>query len=230
MLGTHTDITERKRMEEALRESEQRYRSVITAMAEGIVLQQSDGRITTCNDSAERILGLTADQMMGRTSIALRWRAIHEDGTSFPDETHPAIVTLRTGKPQFHVIMGVHKPDGSLTWISINSQPLFESDESKPSAVVTSFTDITDRKQAQIALQQQTERERMVYAIAQHIRRSLDLDEILNTTVAEVRHFLQTDRVIIYRFNRDWSGVIVTESVVAGWQSILNMKLQTAIL
>ncbi|WP_448269538.1 diguanylate cyclase domain-containing protein [Nostoc sp. DSM 114159] len=225
MLGTHTDITERKRMEEALRESEQRYRSVITAMAEGIVLQQSDGRITTCNDSAERILGLTADQMMGRTSIALQWRAIHEDGTSFPGETHPAIVTLRTGKPQFNVIMGVHKPDGSLTWISINSQPLFESDESKPSAVVTSFTDITDRKQAQIALQQQTERERMVYAIAQHIRRSLDLDEILNTTVAEVRHFLQTDRVIIYRFNRDWSGVIVTESIAAGWQSILNMEI-----
>ncbi|MEH2352709.1 diguanylate cyclase domain-containing protein [Nostoc sp.] len=225
MLGTHTDITERKRMEEALRESEQRYRSVITVMAEGIVLQQSDRRITACNDSAERILGLTADQMMGRTSIDPRWRAIHEDGTSFPDETHPAIVTLRTGKPQFHVIMGVHKPDGSLTWISINSQPLFESDESKPSAVVTSFTDITDRKQAQIALQQQTERERMVYAIAQHIRRSLDLDEILNTTVAEVRHFLQTDRVIIYRFNRDWSGVIVTESVVAGWLSILNMEI-----
>ncbi|MDZ8259675.1 diguanylate cyclase domain-containing protein [Nostoc sp. ChiQUE01b] len=225
MLGTHTDITERKRMEEALRESEQRYRSVITAMAEGIVLQQSDGRITTCNDSAEKILGLTADQMIGRTSIDPRWQAIHEDGTSFPGETHPAVVTLRTGKPQFHVIMGVHKPDGSLTWISINSQPLFESDESKPYAAVTSFTDITDRKQAQIALQQQTEREHMVYAIAQHIRKSLDLDEILNTTVAEVRNFLQTDRVIIYRFNRDWSGVVVTESVAEGWQSILNMEI-----
>ncbi|WP_375478731.1 diguanylate cyclase domain-containing protein [uncultured Nostoc sp.] len=225
MLGTHTDITERKRIEEALRESEQRYRSVITVMAEGIVLQQSDGRITACNDSAERILGLTADQMIGRTSIDPRWQAIHEDGTSFPEETHPAFVTLRTGQPQFHVIMGVHKPDGSLTWISINSQPLFESDQSRPSAVVTSFTDITDRKQAQIALQQQTERERMVYAIAQHIRKSLDLDEILNTTVTEVRRFLQTDRVIIYRFNPDWSGVVVTESVAEGWQAILNMEI-----
>ncbi|MEH2078864.1 MAG: diguanylate cyclase [Nostoc sp.] len=225
MLGTHTDITERKRMEEALRESEQRYRSVITVMAEGIVVQQSDGRITACNDSAERILGLTADQMMGRTSIDPRWRAIHEDGTSVTEKTHPAFVTLRTGQPQFHVIMGVHKLDGSLTWISINSQPLFESDESKPSAVVASLTDITDRKQAQIALEQQTERKRMVYAIAQHIRKSLDLDEILNTTVAEVRHFLQTDRVIIYRFNRDWSGMVVTESVAEGWQSILNMEI-----
>ncbi|MHC0068861.1 PAS domain S-box protein, partial [Nostoc sp. UIC 10890] len=223
--STLFDISERKRMEEALLESEQRYRSVITVMAEGIVLQQSDGRITACNDSAERILGLTADEMMGQTSIDPRWQAIHEDGTSFPGSTHPAIVTLRTGKPQFNVIMGVYKPDGSLSWISINSLPLFESDESKPYAVVASFTDITVRKQAQIALQQQTERERMVYAIAQHIRESLDLDEILNTTVAEVRQFLQTDRVMIYRFNPDWSGTVVMESVAFGWKPILNMEI-----
>ncbi|MEH1924508.1 diguanylate cyclase domain-containing protein [Nostoc sp.] len=219
------DITPRKQIEAALRSSEQRYRSVITVMAEGIVLQQSDGRITTCNNSAEKILGLTAEQMMGRTSIDPRWQAIHEDSTFFPGDTHPAIVTLRTGKPHFNVIMGVHKPDGSLIWISINSLPLFESDQSKPYAVVTSFADITIRKQAQIALQQQTERERMVYAIAQHIRESLDLDEILNTTVAEVRDFLQTDRVIIYRFQPDWSGVVITESVASGWESILNMEI-----
>ncbi|MBD2519409.1 diguanylate cyclase [Nostoc sp. FACHB-973] len=225
MLGTHTDITERKRMEEALRESEERYRSVITAMAEGVVLQQADGRITACNESAERILGLSVDQMMGRTSIDPLWHAIHEDGTSFPGEAHPAIVTLRTGKPQFNAIMGVHKPNSRLSWISINSQPLFKPDESKPYAVVASFTDITVRKQAELVLQQQAEQERMVFAIAQHIRQSLDLDKILNTTVAEVRHFLQTDRVIIYRFNPDSSGVVVTESVAEGWQPILNREI-----
>ncbi|MFW9265054.1 GAF domain-containing protein, partial [Nostoc sp. CALU 546] len=225
MLGTHTDITERKRMEEALRSSEQRYRSVITAMAEGIVLQKADGRITACNESAERILGLTADQMMGRSSIDPQWKPIHEDGTSFPGETHPAIVTLHTGQPQFNVVMGVHKPDSSLSWISINSQPLFKPDESQPYAVVASFTDITVRKQAELALRQQAERERMISAIAQHMHQSLDLDEILNTTVAEVRQFLQTDRVIIYRFNRDWSGLVVTESVTEGWQSLLNIEI-----
>ncbi|MBD2179690.1 diguanylate cyclase [Planktothrix sp. FACHB-1355] len=87
------------------------------------------------------------------------------------------------------------------------------------------FEDITVYKQAEQALQQQAERERMIYEIAQRIRESLDLDEILNTTVAEVRHFLQTDHAIVYRFNRDWSGVVVKESVAEGWQAILNMQI-----
>jgi diguanylate cyclase (GGDEF)-like protein/PAS domain S-box-containing protein len=225
ILVNEEDISKRKCMQESLRESRERYRSVIKAMTEGVVLQQADGQITACNDSAERILGLTANQMMGRTSIDPRWRAIYEDGASFPGETHPAIVTLRTGQPQFNVIMGVYKPDSSLTWISINSQPLFQRNESKPYAAVASFTDITIRKQAEKALQHEREREQMLSAIAQHIRQSLNLDEILNTTVTEVRHFLQTDRVIIYRFNLDWSGVVITESVGEGWISILNAEI-----
>ncbi|MBD2465468.1 GAF domain-containing protein [Oscillatoria sp. FACHB-1407] len=211
---------------QAFQESEERYRSVVSVMAEGIVLQQADGQITACNTSAERILGLTQDQMMGRTSIDPRWQAIHEDGSPFPGETHPAMVTLRTGEPQSNVIMGVHKPNGSLTWISINSQPLICPDQSLSYAVVTSFVDITVQKQAEINLRYQTERERMIATISQHIRESLDLNSILNTTVSEVRHFLQCDRVIIYRFNPDWSGTVVTESVAPGWNSILNMEIR----
>lgn len=147
------DITERKLVQKALQESEERYRSVVTAMAEGIVLQDANGVIDTCNKSAERILGLSRDQMMGKTSVDPHWRAIKEDGSPFPGEQHPAMVTLRTGKPCVDVVMGVHKPDDTLTWISINSQPLFKSGDSLPYAVVTSFFDITERKQAEEALQ-----------------------------------------------------------------------------
>jgi PAS domain S-box-containing protein len=157
------DTTDRQRSKEALEESEERYRSIVAAMEEGIVLQDASGVIRACNASAERILGLSVDQMMGRTSVDPRWRAVHENGLPFPGEEHPAMVTLRTGQPQSNVIMGVHRPEGALAWISINSQPLFRMGESLPSGVVTSFTDITERRQAERVLRESEERYRSLY-------------------------------------------------------------------
>ena len=84
--------------------------------------------------------------MMGRTPHDPRWQSIHEDGSTFPGETHPPMTTLRTGQPCRDVIMGVRKPDGTLTWISINSQPLYKPDGTTLSGVVASFEDITERK------------------------------------------------------------------------------------
>lgn len=219
------DISERQQAEAALQESEARYRSVITAMAEGVVLQQADGSITAFNATAERILGLTADQIAGKTSVDLGWRTIHEDGSPFPGETHPAMMTLKTGQPQTQVVMGICKGKSATTWISINSQPLFHPDESLPYAVVTSFADITSLKQAELALKWQSEQQALLMTIAQHLRQSLDLDCILNTTVTEVQKLLQADRVIIYQFASDWSGCIIAEAVTGGWHSILGQQI-----
>jgi eukaryotic-like serine/threonine-protein kinase len=148
------DITERKQAEEALRISEERYRSVIAAMQDGIVVLDADGSIRACNGSAERILGLSAEQIVGRTAIDPRWRAIHEDGSHFRGETFPVAMTLRTGQPCSNIIMGVYKPDKVLTWISINSEPLFEADGATLSGVVASFEDITERRRMELALHQ----------------------------------------------------------------------------
>jgi len=156
------DISDRKQAEAALQESEERYRSVIASMTEGVVLQLANGQITACNASAERILGLTPAQMMGRTSVDLDWRTVQEDGSPFPGEQHPAMITLGTGKPLSNVVMGIHKADRTLTWISINSQPLFHLHQSQPYAVVTTFTDITERKQVEEMLRNQAQRDRLI--------------------------------------------------------------------
>lgn len=81
-------------------------------------------------------------------------------------------------------------------------------------------------REAETVLKQQTERERMIIAIAQNIRQSLNLTKILNTTVAEVRQFLETDRVFIYRFEPDWSGTIVVESIAPGLTPALGTNIQ----
>ena len=75
-------------------------------------------------------------------------------------------------------------------------------------------------------LLEQLERNRLLTAIALRIRESLNLDEILNTAVSEVRQLLQTDRAIIYRFNPDSSGTVVVESVADGWQPALGSTVK----
>ncbi len=150
--GLIRDLTEERRRDADRREIEGRLVSTIAAMAEGVVLQDATGRITACNPAAERILGLTREQMEGRTSVDPRWQSVHEDGRPFPGETHPGMVTLRTGKPQRGVIMGVRLPDGSQNWISISSEPLCAAPGEPPYAVVATFADVTALRRNQEAV------------------------------------------------------------------------------
>ncbi|MBD3166404.1 PAS domain S-box protein, partial [bacterium] len=93
------DVLELKRMEENLRRSEEQFRRLFETMAQGVVYQDADGNIIMVNRSAERILGLTADQLMGKTSMDPRWKAVDKDGNSVSGDKHPAMVALSTGKP-----------------------------------------------------------------------------------------------------------------------------------
>jgi PAS domain S-box-containing protein len=156
VIGVSRDITDRKQVEKALRESEERYRSVVAAMQDGIVLLDADGNIRVCNASAEHILGLSVDQMLGRTILDLRWSAIREDGSPFPEESRPPVVTLRTGQPCANVITGLRRPDGTVTWLSVNTQPLFHANGTTLAGVVACFADITDRRRIEETLRQMT--------------------------------------------------------------------------
>ena len=143
------DISDRKQAEVALRDSEARYRSVIAAIAEGVVLRDRDARIVACNASAKRILGRTLDQMRGSIYYDSSWQAIREDGTSFSTEERPIHVALRTGQLQSNVVQGLRKPDGTVLWLSMNVQPLFDESGTTLSGIVSTLTDITERKQAE---------------------------------------------------------------------------------
>ncbi len=97
--------------------------------------------------------------MQGRTSTDPRWKSIHEDGSNFSGETHPAMVALKTGKKVENVIMGVFDPKIEKTrWININAIPQYKEDETKPFQVYTTFEDITKRKNAVKKLKESDEK------------------------------------------------------------------------
>ncbi len=142
-------ISRNREVTDKLRDSETRYYSALSALSEGVFIQGSNGEILTANNAAGSILGLSVDQIEGRGLGDQKWQATHEDGTPWSWDTHPAIEVLKTGKSISKAIMGIHRPDGSLAWISVNAEPIVISGEKEPHKVVTSFTDITMSKQAE---------------------------------------------------------------------------------
>jgi PAS domain S-box-containing protein len=132
---------------------ETQLRNLFATMRLGVVYQNRDGTILEANPAACRILGLTLDELLGRSSLDPRWRALREDGAPFPGEQHPAMQALRTGAPVRDVVMGVFDPRREETrWILVSAVPEFRDGESDPFQAFTTFSDITELRRSADAL------------------------------------------------------------------------------
>ncbi len=150
LLGVNVDITKRKRAEEALFQSEEKYRTLFETMTQGVVYQDANGRIISANRAAERILGMTQDQLMGHTSMDPKWRAVREDGTDFPGEEHPMVIARKTGQPVLGAVTGIFNPTvNEYRWVTVSAIPQFRPGGTKPYQVYAVFDDITERKRAE---------------------------------------------------------------------------------
>ncbi|MEY4578363.1 MAG: hypothetical protein RL701_3066 [Pseudomonadota bacterium] len=151
-----------KTLQGALAESEERYRSVVAAMSEGVILQDAEATIIASNASAERLFGLRTEELTGVSVTTNQWTGIHSDGSPFLPQDLPSAVTLRTGEPQSNVEIGIQRPNRPLVWLSINTQPLFRAGDPKPYGVVSTLSDITDRRRSESARLQTEERYRSI--------------------------------------------------------------------
>ena len=147
LVGYFQDVTERRAAEVALRTSEARLNTIFSAAHDAMVLLARDGRVLAFNARAEEMTGLSAATISGRQVIAPDFTSIHEDGTPWIREERPSLQTLRTGRPQQDVIMGL-KHGEDVRWVSMNTAPVFRRGEDDASAVVVTFADVTDRRRA----------------------------------------------------------------------------------
>jgi len=149
-LVSFVDITRIKLGEEALRKSEEKFRALFQTLPLGVVYHAADGTIISANPAAGQILGLTQDQLLGKTSMDPRWRMIREDGTSVSGHHHPAMIALRTGQQEGPVVRAVFHPDKNAhIWLSITATPQFKPGEATAHQVYATFEDITEKRQAQ---------------------------------------------------------------------------------
>lgn len=138
---------------QALKESEAQYDHLFRSMALGIVYQNAKGEITGANLAAERILGLTIDQMQGRTSMDPRWKAVDVHYNDLPGDQHPAMLALTRNEKVEDFIQGIlHPQTNDYVWIVVNAVPQYRENEDQAFQVVSTFLDITHLRKAEEAL------------------------------------------------------------------------------
>lgn len=149
LLTFANDISDRLKAKEELFFSENKYKTVIKSLQEGIVILDENLAILDANVCALKILGYTLKQIIEKTSHNPIWKSIHEDGSDYLEESHPTVITLKTGKSLSNQVMGIKKPNGLITWISINTEPLYIESNGIANGVIASFRDITEILQAE---------------------------------------------------------------------------------
>ncbi|MFM9265740.1 ATP-binding protein [Tychonema sp. BBK16] len=215
-----TEIRDRKQAELKLRSVTERLQYLLAATPVVIFSCKLGGNydVTFVSENIISMMGYEAREFVNGS---LDWHSIiHPEDREVVATSFDLILEKESISYEYRER---HK-DGSYRWI-YDEIKLVKDAAGIPVECVGYGVDITARKDAEIALQQQLKRERLVDAIQERIRSSLNLEEVMTMAVEEVRQFLATDRTVIYRFNPDWSGFIAVESVAVGTMPILGIDI-----
>ncbi len=219
-LGAIEDITDRKQAEAQLRQREEFLSRIYEGAEQAIfvidVTADREFRYLGFNRVSERYGGVTDGDIQGKTPNEVFGSEI---GTMMQQNYERCLQAGTSISYEEQLVF-----DDRCIWTLTTLSPL-RDDRGQIDRIIGTATDISDRKQAEMALQQQLAREKLVADISQSIRQTLDADEVLQRTVEQVRNFLKTDRAIVFRFQSDWQGTVTAESVAADWGSILNTHI-----
>jgi PAS domain S-box-containing protein len=184
--------------------------TTLNSIADGTIATDPEGKIKFMNPAAEILTGWPEHEALGRPTEEVLKLINAENQTEIPN---PLTIAIQQRQTQFR--SGdclLQARDGSTCPVGDSASPIM-SDRGEVLGGVAVFQDMTERKLLEQTLRQQAEEYRLLASLTQSIRSSLDLQVILQTAVTEVRQMLKSDRVIIYRFNPDRSGDVISEAV-----------------
>jgi len=173
-LATLTDITDQKQTVLKIQQSEAQFHTLFEHMTQGVFYQNSDGTLSDINPAGLKMLGLSREEFLSRTSYSPAWRVVGEDEAPVPPEQHPSMLALKTGLPVCDRVIGVYNEQApGFVWFVTNAVPLFLGASAEPTGAFVTFHDITSRLKAQKELLAKEQRVQQLLADSRHSRKVL---------------------------------------------------------
>jgi PAS domain S-box-containing protein len=217
VIGTGIDITDRKRAELALKESEERYRDLFENATDLIQSVDAEGRFLYVNRAWKETLGYDETQIQQMRVFDI----IHPD---YRQHCQMLFQRLMAGELLENVETAFVTANGETVWVEGNVNCRFEDGVMVATRGI--FRNITERKKAAEELERQSRRAQLLADLSLKIRQSLDIAEILETAVTEIQALLKADRVLVYHFQPDGSGIISNEKTQPGIPSLLGEVIE----
>ncbi|MGY4829308.1 PAS domain S-box protein [Sphaerotilaceae bacterium SBD11-9] len=150
-IGVQRDVTEQSRSADKLRLSEELYRSVASAISDGLLVVTPGLSIIAVNPAGCDILGVDQAAVVNQ-SETWPFEFVGADEKPLPLEQHPVKQVVSGNRPLMNQLHALRRPDGELRWVALNAHPLQLRPEGSTFSVVLTFRDITQQRAAEQAL------------------------------------------------------------------------------
>lgn len=199
--GILTDVTERRLADDALRESDRRYRELFNRNMAGVFRTRFDGTILDCNDAYATILGFaSARDLIGQNARQAYLKEGDRDAFLAMLKRHGGVVT--------NYELGMRRKNGDRIWV-LENVSLVDETVGGGTIIEGTMIDITERKLAMEAIQKQARRLEMLHQMDRAILHAQSSDEIARETVRQLRRILPFDRISVVGFDKTLSNAVI---------------------
>lgn len=212
----HAEIFNKIKAETALKDNQHFLERVLNAIADPVFVKDQEHCWQMVNNAFCELLGRSRPELIGKT-----------DHDFFPLQQaahfwhYDDLVFTTGGEVENEEIL----TDGQGKLRTVSTKKIAFQSPSGKLNLVGIIRDITERKQIERQLRKALEREQAIARVVARMRRTLDLETIFQDTAAELRQVIECDRLLVYRFNSDWGGILVAESVGVDWQPVVGVEL-----